>query len=127
MDIVTAETIGKKSKALKHCDKLLAKIDKSGSASVKLNCTGVEFVVHKDDAIYCRIQRTKYALLDEIRSFELTTRSKKVIEQPVHRTAPAPVGASDKNTCTSPSDDEMKRKKKQEYNKRYYEKHHPKK
>ena len=51
MDIVTAETIGKKSKALKHCDKLLSKIDKNGSASVKLNCTGVEFVVHKDDSL----------------------------------------------------------------------------
>lgn len=38
MDIVTAETIGKKSKALKHCDKLLSKIDKNGSAKVKLNC-----------------------------------------------------------------------------------------
>ena len=45
MDIVTAETIGKKSKALKHCDKLLSKIDKNGSAKVVLNCTGVEFVV----------------------------------------------------------------------------------
>lgn len=91
MDIVTAETIGKKSKALKHCDKLLSKIDKNGSAKVVLNCTGVEFVVHKDDAIYCRIQSTKYRLLDEIRSYELTTRSQRAIEQPVHRTAPAPL------------------------------------
>lgn len=94
MDIVTAETIGRKSKALKHCDRLLSKIDKHGSATIKLNCTGVEFVVHKDDAIYCRIQSTKYRLLDEIRSYELTTQSQRAIAQPVRRTAPAPVGAA---------------------------------
>lgn len=92
MDIVTAENIGKKSKALKHCDKLLTKIDKNGSAKVKLNCTGVEFVVHKDDAIYLRIQATKFALLDEIRSYEITTRA--TAAQPVRRVTPTPVGAS---------------------------------
>ncbi|MCM1237453.1 MAG: hypothetical protein NC489_45890 [Ruminococcus flavefaciens] len=122
MDIVTAETIGKKSKALKHCDKLLNQIDKNGSAKVKLNCTGVEFVVHKDDAIYCRIQRTKYALLDEIRSFELTTRSQRAIEQqqPTRRTAPAPVGAAPESEVLSP--EEQRKAKQREYSRRYYAK-----
>ena len=121
MDIVTAETIGKKSKALKHCDKLLSKIDKNGSAKVKLNCTGVEFVVHKDDAIYCRIQHTRYALLDEIRSYELTTRSQRAIEQPVRRTAPAPVGAAPESEVLS-DEQAGKKAKKAEYNRRYREK-----
>ena len=120
MDIVTAETIGKKSKALKHCDKLLSTIDKNGSASVKLNCTGVEFVVHKDDAIYCRIQATKYRLLDEIRSYELTTRSQRAIEQPVRRTAPAPVGAAPESEVLSA--EQQAKAKKAEYNRRYREK-----
>lgn len=91
MDNITAENIGKKARAFKHCEKLLAVIDKNGKARVKLNCTGVEFIVHKDDAIYLRIQATKFALLDEIHSYEVTQRASK---KGVRRTAPAPVGAS---------------------------------
>ncbi len=96
MDIVTAETIGKKTKALKHCDKLLKQIEKNGSAKVILNCTGVEFIVNLNDAIYCRLQSKKYQLLDEIRSYELTSRSQRAVNESAtpRRTAPAPVGAS---------------------------------
>lgn len=97
---------------------MLSKIDKNGSASVKLNCTGVEFVVHKDDAIYCRIQATKYRLLDEIRSYELTTRSQRAIEQPVRRTAP--VGAAPESEVLSA--EQQAKLKKAEYNRRYREK-----
>lgn len=120
MDNITAENIGKKARAFKHCEKLLATIDKNGQARVKLNCTGVEFVVHKDDAIYCRIQRTKYALLDDIRSYELTTRSQRAIEQPVRRTAPAPVGAAPESEVLSA--EQLAKAKKSEYNRRYREK-----
>lgn len=120
MDIVTAEAIGKKSRALKHCDKLLSQIDKKGEVWVKLNNTGVQFLVHKDDAIYCRIQRTKYALLDDIRSYELTTRSQRAIEQPVRRTAPAPVGAAPESEVLSA--EQQAKLKKAEYNRRYREK-----
>lgn len=96
MDILTAEVIAKKSKALKHCDKLLSAIDKNGSVWVKLNCTGVGFKVRKNDAIYLRIQATKYQLLDEIRSYELTTRSQRVIGQTARKASPASVGATSK-------------------------------
>ena len=99
---------------------MLSKIDKNGSAKVVLNCTGVEFVVHKDDAIYCRIQSTKYRLLDEIRSYELTTRSQRAIEQSVHRTAPAPVGAAPESEVLSA--EQLAKAKKSEYNRRYREK-----
>ena len=120
MDNVTAEIIGRKARALKHCDKLLATIDKNGSAKVKLNCTGVEFVVHKDDAIYLSIQKTKYALLCDIRSYEITVRAKDAETTPIRRTAPAPVGAAE----TTPADEELERKraKRREYNRRYREK-----
>lgn len=104
MDNITAENIGKKAKAFKHCEKLLATIDKNGQASVKLNCTGVEFVVHKGDAIYLRIQATKFALLDEIHSYEVTQHA---AQHPIRRTAPAPVGAA--NT-EQPSDSLIKRR-----------------
>lgn len=77
MDKMTAEIIGKKAKALKHCDKLLNKIDKYGEAKVLLNCTGVEFLVHKGDAIYLSLQKTKYALLCDIQSYEITVRETK--------------------------------------------------
>lgn len=116
MDSVTAENIGKKARALKHCEKLLAKIDKTGSAKVLLNCTGVEFIVHKGDAIYLSIQKTKYALLCDIQSYEITVRAKNSDEQPIRRTAPAPVGAAE------PTPEELleaKRAKQREYQKRY--------
>ncbi len=87
---------------------------------MKLNNTGVQFLVHKDDAIYCRIQRTKYALLDDIRSYELTTRSQRAIEQPVRRTAPAPVGAAPESEVLSA--EQQAKAKKAEYNRRYREK-----
>lgn len=90
MDSVTAENIGKKARALKHCDKLLDKIDKHGSAKIVLNCTGVEFIVHKGDAIYLSIQKTKYALLCDIRSYEITVRAKDTEEHPIHRSTTCP-------------------------------------
>lgn len=117
MDNVTAEIIGKKARALKHCDKLLEKIDKNGSAKILLNCTGVEFVVNKGDAIYLSIQKTKYALLYDIRSFEITVRAKQAKESSFKKTAiPVPAGAA-----PTPDEEalERKRAKWREYNRRY--------
>lgn len=116
MDSVTAENIGKKARALKHCDKLLAKIDKNGSAKVLLNCTGVEFIVHKGDAIYLSIQKTKYALLCDIQSYEITMRANTADKQPIRRTAPAPIGAAELSDAEIL---EMKREKHREYQRRY--------
>lgn len=133
MDSVTAENIGKKARALKHCDKLLAKIDKNGSAKVLLNCTGVEFIVHKGDAIYLSIQKTKYALVCDIKSYEITVKAKNAAKTPIHRTAPAPIGAAKDEDISmrkdevSLSPDELRRLKRKEYNHRYYEKMRTKK
>ena len=118
MDNVTAEIIGKKARALKHCDKLLEKIDKQGSAKILLNCTGVEFVVNKGDAIYFSIQKTKYELLYDIRSYEITVRAKEAQTTPYKKiSAVAPSGAA----APTPEEEalERKRAKQREYQRRY--------
>ena len=75
MDRITAETISRKTKALKHCTKLLAKINKEGQATVRLNCTGVEFIVHKGDAMYLKLATIHAQLTEEIRSYEIVKRA----------------------------------------------------
>lgn len=74
-EIITAEAIGKKARALKHCNKLLSKINKEGSAKIVLNCTGVEFVVHKGDAIHLKIQTTRAQLTEDINSYDIVRKA----------------------------------------------------
>lgn len=90
MDNITAEMIGRKAKALKHCNRVLSTIDKEGFATIKLNCTGVVFTVYKNDAIYLQLQTTRAQLVQEIGSFEIIQRA----TSQQKRTAPAPVGAA---------------------------------
>lgn len=66
MDNVTAEIISKKTRALKHCNKVLETIEKKGSAVITLNCTGVVFTVRKNDAIYLQLQATRAQLIQDI-------------------------------------------------------------
>lgn len=75
MDRISAEDIGKKARALKHCIKVLGTIDKKGSAEIVLNCTGVKFVVHKNDALHLKIATTKAQLEEEIASYEIVRAS----------------------------------------------------
>ena len=75
MDRITAETIARKTKALKHCSKLIAKINKDGQATVRLNCTGVEFVVHKGDAMYLKLATIHAQLTEDIKSYEIVNRA----------------------------------------------------
>lgn len=124
MDRETAYLIEKKSKALKHCEKLLKRIEKNGSATIKLNCTGVEFTIKKGDAFYFNIQKTKFKLLEEISSIEVLEKNKEKVTKSVPRTAPAPVGASSAVVAgiqTSIFDDikEQKRQKKLEYQRKW--------
>lgn len=91
MDTRTAEIIAKKSRALKHCDKILEQCDKKGTHKVILNNTGVVIPVTKNDAIYLRIQSIKYQLIDELHSYQVSQSN----TSSIRRTAPAPVGASD--------------------------------
>ena len=75
MDKISAEEIGKKARALKHCIKILTNIDKKGSAEIILNCTGVKFVVRKDDAMYLKLSTTRAQLEEEVASYEIVKAS----------------------------------------------------
>ena len=75
MDRITAETIAKKTRALKHCSKLITEINKKGQATIRLNCTGVEFVVHKGDAMYLKLATTHAQLTEDIKSYEIVQRA----------------------------------------------------
>lgn len=117
-----AEIIGKKARALKHCNKLLKEIDKHGKMEVPLGNTGVVFVVHKNDAIYTRIQSTKFQLLDEINSYEITQRESVQRIMPARRTAPAPVGAAPIEELSETQRAEIAKERQKAYNKTYREK-----
>ena len=120
-----AEKISKKTRALKHCDKILTEVDKKGKKTILLNNTGVEFTVTKGDAIYLRIQSTKYRLLDEINSMEIVESAKNsspkpaanppITEKVFRKRSPAPYGAS----ATEEERLAYKRAKQREYTKRY--------
>lgn len=119
MDNITAENIGKKSRALKHCNKVIAEIDKKGSATITLNCTGVIFTVHKNDAIYLQLQATRAQLVQEIGSYEIVQKASK--SSLSKRFAPAPVGSS-----IALSDEEMakleeKRQRGREASRKWYQ------
>ena len=75
MDRVSAEDIGKKARALKHCIKVLGTIEKKGSAEIVLNCTGVKLVAHENDALHLKIATTKAQLEEEIASYEIVRAS----------------------------------------------------
>lgn len=116
MDMVTAKDIATKTRAFQHCDKLLKKIDKYGEAWIKINNTGFMLKACKDDAVYLRIQAQKYALLDEIKSYQVTQEAKAQKEQPIRRVATAPFGAAE---LTDEEKLERKREKHREAQRRY--------
>lgn len=87
----TAERIATKTKALKHCTKLIEKIDREGSAIVKLNCSGVRFVVEKGDPFYLKLVRIKAELAEEIRSFEVVRAATTERQPQIPPVAAAPV------------------------------------
>ena len=70
-EYISAETLSRKTKALKHVDKLLAKIDKQGYAFVPLNCTGVTFHVERGDALYLKLRTIQAQLNEELNSYKI--------------------------------------------------------
>lgn len=56
MDNITAENIGKKARAFKHCEKLLATIDKNGQAEYR---GGVQ--PHPSNRDQCQDETIRYA------------------------------------------------------------------
>ena len=81
-----AEMIGRKAKALKHCDKVIQTIDKHGRTEILLGNTGIAIPCEKNDAIYTMLQSIRFKLVHEINSIEIVSRN---------RMLPAPNGACD--------------------------------
>lgn len=75
MDRITAEAIARKTKALKHCMKLIEEINKKGSTIIKLGCTGVEFVVKQGDAMYFKLATTRAQLMEDVKSYEIVQKA----------------------------------------------------
>lgn len=71
MDRVTAETIARKTRAMKHCMKLIKEINEKGSTVIKLGCTGVEFTVKQGDAMYFKLATTHAQLTEDVKSYEI--------------------------------------------------------
>ena len=114
MKHTVAETIGRKAKALKHCEKLLNTIDKKGESEILLNNTGVALPVKKDDAIYALLQSIRFKLVHEISSIEIVSKV-----NTARRMLPAPYGACDEtpsgHTCSVCGNPITKQSNRQKY------------
>ena len=93
-----AEAIGRKARALKHCNKIIQTVDKQGRTEILLGNTGVSLPCEKNDAIYTLLQSIRFKIIHEINSMEIVSKIK-----PSERTLPAPTGAcedmTDGHTC----------------------------
>ena len=118
-DIKTAEQISRKVRALKYFQGVIETADKKGSAIIKLNCTGAEFLLNRGDVLYLKV-KTMIAKLSE----EIVQKASVVQVQPQptrRRVVPAPVGAAPQQL--SIEEIERRKQKRREYNRRYYQKH----
>ena len=123
-DIKTAEQISRKVRALKYFQGVIEIADKKGSAIIKLNCTGAEFLLNRGDVLYLKVKTMIAKLSEEIASLEIVQKASVVQVQPQHtrrRAVPAPIGAAPRQL--SIEEIEKRKQKKSEYNRRYYQKH----
>lgn len=112
MNLQNAKSIGQKARAYEHCVKLLRRIEKDGSAIMKINCTGIEFHVEKGDGIYLRLKTVLASLTEDL---NLATQR---MEGSTPRVAP--IGAAPESAM---SPDEIRRAKTREYMRKYRETH----
>lgn len=97
MDKRTAEIIAKKVRALKHTNKVIAEIDRRGEKRICINCTGVEFIVRKNDAMYLKLQTTRAQLMEDINNYTVTVEKNYTATTVSPTFLPAPIGSCDKN------------------------------
>lgn len=121
MEFKFAEAIAKKHRALKHCNKLLAEIDKKGESKVILNNTGVTFVVHKGDAMYLKLSTTRAQLIEDIASYEIVKRETTPVEV-VPSPEAQPITTTSKKKIETPEERERRLAYHREYSKRWYAK-----
>ena len=123
-DIKTAEQISRKVRALKYFQGVIETADKKGSAIIKLNCTGAEFLLNRGDVLYLKVKTMIAKLSEEIASLEIVQKASvmQAQTQPTRRrVVPAPVGAAPQQL--SIEEIERRKEKRREYNRRYYQKH----
>lgn len=94
MNKIDAKEISRKIRAFEHCEKVLRRVEKGGSAIVKLNNTGLTFVVNRGDALYLEFVAQHAALWRDIQAYEIV-RNATAETKPSARTLPAPSGAAD--------------------------------
>lgn len=115
MNIKSAQEIGKKARAFKHCVSLINEIDKKGETVVKLNCTGVEMHVKKGDGFYLKLHTIVSNLREELAAMQVTMRS------PSTPTL-APYGAAPTSEEVAEAERLRRRERQRVYNQRYYAK-----
>ena len=74
-ETITAQELSKKVGALKHLTKKLNEVNKNGQAIIRLNNTGVTFVVKKGDALYLKLATTHAQLTEDVKSYEIVKRA----------------------------------------------------
>lgn len=123
-----AEIIGTKAKALKHCEKLIRKIEKANGEPVKipLSCTGVMLEAREGSPLYLQIKAISAKLAEEINALQISFNS--INMEQTQKTAvakkPAVVEQPQRKRVnySNMSQEEIiahKKEKRKEYNQRY--------
>lgn len=86
MDITTARIIANKYKAVRHLDKVLAKIEKDGEAVEKLNSSGASLRISKNDTVYLRLVSERARLAAEIAEIEVISGFRESVPEPAPST-----------------------------------------
>lgn len=124
-DIKTAEQISRKVRALKYFNGVIETADKKGSAIIKLNCTGAEFILNKGDVLYLKVKTMIAKLSEEIASLEIVQRATvaQTQSQPARRrVAPAPIGAAPEQLSIEEETRLSKKERQRGYQKKWIEK-----
>lgn len=79
VNIAPTEHITKLTRALKYYRKILKQIDRNGSAVVKINCTGAEFVIDKGTIFETYFQHLAAKTAYELKSYSIVRNE---VEQP---------------------------------------------
>jgi hypothetical protein len=74
---ITPESYAKKVSALKHINKVISQIDKTGEAIICLGCTGAKFTAYKGDAVYLRLLVVKAQHEEDVSGYEITKKYQK--------------------------------------------------
>lgn len=116
-----ANIIEKKSRAFKHCDKILKQIEEKGTVEIKVGATGVTLPCTKGDSLHNLVISIRHKLAYELGSLDVSMRTDvKAMMEPIikaasKRMAVAPVGACDSAICEYCGEEYTKDNSRQKY------------